>query len=162
VPLAVIDRGLRVTVAPGAKAVVPRAADLREEYRRKARTFTGGLFTLRAVRRDLPRAVRRVRWRLIGHKWLRWLGPFFAALALFFSGGLALRWWPGWLLFLPQAAFWSAALAGALSSATNARTARLLRLPLFFGLAQAALAHAWWRLASSRPYIMWEPTRREN
>jgi cellulose synthase/poly-beta-1,6-N-acetylglucosamine synthase-like glycosyltransferase len=161
VPLAVADRGWRVTVAPAAKAVVRRAANLREEYRRKVRTFTGGLFTLRAARHDLPRAMRHLRWRLALHKVLRWLGPLFAALALYFSGGLAFRWAPGWILFLPQAAFWFAALVGGILTLIGMTPPRVLRLPLFFGTVQIALAHAWRRLAADRPFVAWEPTKRE-
>lgn len=162
VPLAAVDRGLRVTVAPAAAATVPRATLLREEYRRKVRTFTGGMFTLRRAKNDLPRAYRHLRWRLWGHKWLRWSGPFFAVASLYFSLGLALREPLGWLLVLPQAAFWLAALAGAGQTFSRASTSPFLRAPMFFGMIQVALLHAWVRFWSDRPFIIWEPTRRAN
>jgi len=161
VPLAVVDRGLRVTVAPQAQAIVRRAAGMGEEFRRKIRTFTGGIFTLRAARYDLPRATRRLQWRLLQHKWLRWAGPLFVAMSFYFSLGLALRWWPGWLILVPQALFWSAALAGALLVGFGVTLPKLLRIPLFFGMVQAALLRAWFRVWAGRPFVIWEPTRRE-
>jgi cellulose synthase/poly-beta-1,6-N-acetylglucosamine synthase-like glycosyltransferase len=161
VPLAVNDRGLRVTVHPAAEAIVPRTKSLREEFRRRARTFAGGLFTLHAAGRDLPRAVRRLRGRLWGHKRLRWLGPWLILLALYGSMGLALRWPPGWIFVIVEALAMGAALAGLVWTAGGGRPPRPLRLPAFLLLSQAALAWAWVRFALGRPYVVWRPTRRE-
>ncbi|HPM75586.1 MAG TPA: glycosyltransferase [bacterium] len=161
VPLAVVDRGLRVTVEPEAAAIVRRAANQREEFRRKVRTFTGGLFTLAVARHDLPRATARLRWPLLGHKWLRWGGPFLALAALYFSLGFALRNPWGYVLFAPQALAWSLSLLGALLSALGRKVSSPLRLATFFGMVQLALLRAWFRYLTDRPIAAWEPTRRE-
>jgi len=161
VPLAVCDRGLRVTLHPEARAVVPRSTSFADEYRRKVRTFAGGIFTMMRVYRHLPRAKRRCRRQLVGHKWMRWLGPFFSVLTLYATFGLAMRWWPAWSLFGGELV--AALLAGfGIAAAVAGRdVGRGLRLPGFFGLVQIALLHAWYRVLTWRPYITWDPTRRE-
>jgi glycosyltransferase involved in cell wall biosynthesis len=161
VPLAVIDRGLRVTVRPDAVAEVPRAKNLAEEYRRKVRTFTGGLFTLHEARYALPRAARRLRWQLIGHKWLRWVGPFLLLTVAFGSLGWAWRWPWAWALVVAEAAGLALGLAGLLLAVNPERQpSPLLRWPAMLVLAQTALVHAWIRYATGRPYVTWQPTRR--
>jgi len=160
VPLAVVDRGLRVAFAPQAVAEVRRTAGLGEEFRRRVRTFAGGMFTLLDVQHDLPRAVRKLRWRLWGHKWLRWLSPLFAILALYGSYGLSLRWPWTWFLFVAQVAAWLTVLLGVSLSAVRVPLPRLLRLAMFLGLIQVAMAVAWLRVLMNRPYVTWEPTRR--
>lgn len=161
VPLAVADRGLRATFHSQAAAQVPRARNFAEEYRRKVRTFTGGLFTLSRVRRDFPGVYRRLRARLWGHKWLRWLGPFFAASALLGNLGLALAWRPAWALLVAQLLAWLAAATGAALAAGGRPMPGALKVPVFFGVVQMALLHAWWRFLSGRPFVTWRPTRRE-
>jgi len=160
VPLAVQDRGLRVALQPKAEAVVFRPQSLAEEYRRKVRTFTGGLFTLRRAMDDLPRAYRRLRWRLIGHKWLRWLGPFFLLLAFYGSIGLVRRSALGWPIVILEALWLALALLGTLRTGAGRPTSRVVRLAAFILWVQAALLHAWWRLATDRPFVVWRPTRR--
>lgn len=161
VPLAVIDRGLRVTLHPEAKAVVARAKTFGDEYRRKVRTFAGGIFTVGHARRDLPRAWQRQYWRLVGHKWLRWLGPLFVILGLYASVGLAWRWPWGWLIVAAEAAIVTAALLGITSTAAGRQTHRVVRVPAFLALVQFALVHAWYRVVVDDPYVTWRPTRRE-
>jgi len=161
VPLVVAAQDLRVTFHSQAVAHVPRARNFHEEYRRKVRTFTGGLFTLFRVRRDFPRLYRRLCLRLWGHKWLRWLGPFFAALALIGNIGLAEVWRPAWALLAVQITGWLTATAGAALTAADRRLPGALKIPVFFGVVQIALVHAWWRFFAGRPYITWLPTRRE-
>lgn len=162
VPLAAVDRGMRVTVVPTAAAIVRRAANQREEFRRKVRTFTGGLFTLAIARHDLPRAVHRLRWWLVGHKWLRWAGPFLALATFYFSMGFALRNPWGYLLVAPQAVAWGLALLGAILTGLGLKVSSPLRLAMFFGMVQFALLRAWFRYLTNRPIAAWEPTRREN
>lgn len=160
VPLAVLDRGLRVALQPKAEAVVFRPQSLAEEYRRKVRTFAGGLFTLRRAADELPRAYARLRWRLLGHKWLRWLGPFFLLLAVYASIGLAVRWPAGWLLVLGEASCLLAGLIGTIRTRQGRKTPRLVGLAAFVLWVQVALLHAWWRLVTDRPFVVWRPTQR--
>jgi hypothetical protein len=119
------------------------------------------MFTLRRASRDLPRTAMRLYWRLIGRKWMRWLGPAFLTAALVGSFGLALRWPLGWLFFIPQAAGWLAAAVGLWGTAAGRPVAKPLRLAAFAALSQAALVWAWARFAVGRPFIAWRPTRRE-
>ncbi len=161
VPLAVCDRGLRVTVHPEAKAVVPRSVSFADEYRRKVRTFTGGIFTMLRAYRHLPRAHRRLQWRLFGHKWSRWVGPMFLLLAAYGSVGLAFRWPLGWLLVAMEIIVTVLAGFGIAATAAGHTPARALRLPAFIGLVQLALVHAWYRMFTGQPYVTWKPTRRE-
>jgi Glycosyl transferase family 2 len=161
VPLAVCDRGLRVTLHPRAEAVVPRSKGFGQEYRRKVRTFAGGMFTALQARREMPRARRRMRWELFGHKWMRWAGPVFAAVGVYATIGLALRWWPGWLLVVAMGAAATGAGLGLMATAAGRTPHKLLRLPAFVLLVQLAVAHAWYRVLTHQPYTTWNPTRRE-
>jgi len=161
VPLAVNDRGLRVAMHPGAEAVVPRATSFGEEFRRKARTFTGGLFTLRRARRDLPRATRRLRAQLWGHKWLRWLGPLLLAAAFAGSVELAVAWPPAAFFVTLEICALAAAAVGAAWTVRGGRAPKPLRAAAFLAMTQVALVWAWARFLAGRPFVTWRPTQRE-
>lgn len=173
VPLHVVARGFRVTATPRARAFVRRAAGIREEYRRKVRTFTGAMFTWsHAVRVEDAVGLDRARRQAYFHKWARWCGPLFAAAALA-GNALALPLHPVLiLLLLLQFAAWTtgAAWNGYLARRAHAGAAqspgprnllfKIAKLAGFFALVQAALAAAWWRYLRGRSYAVWAPTRR--
>ncbi|MCZ7582450.1 MAG: glycosyltransferase [Deltaproteobacteria bacterium] len=171
VPLSVVSRGFRVTVADGAPAYVKRTKDLSQEYRRKIRTFTGGLFTVAALWKTHDRtALDRARAMIWGHKILRWLGPFFLAAQFLASAFLSPR-HPLFLLwFVAQVVLFNVGLYGVavLSRAAGKEGhvpvvrvfGKIVRLTAFFLVTQTALLAAWLRFLTGRPFATWAPTRR--
>ncbi|MFW6192809.1 MAG: glycosyltransferase family 2 protein, partial [Gemmatimonadota bacterium] len=70
------EKGYRAVSVPDAEAVVPRAASLGAEFRRKVRTMARGLDSLWFKREMLdPFRYGRFAWMLASHKLARWMVP---------------------------------------------------------------------------------------
>ena len=90
IPLGVIRAGYRVVLEPRATAFEAGSETAVEEFARKARVIAGAVQFL--MRRDgsVPAANVQILISLISHKALRWLSPWFGALA--FLASLRLAW----------------------------------------------------------------------
>jgi cellulose synthase/poly-beta-1,6-N-acetylglucosamine synthase-like glycosyltransferase len=155
------EHGYRAVSVEEAICYVPRTASLRAEYRRKVRTMTRGMETLFAMRRLLnPLRYGAFAWMLFSHKVCRWLVPWATVLAL-----VAL------LILAPTqpAAAWlaGAGAAGVLLGLiaflvpVHWKLPRLLNLPAYLLMGNAAALHASLRASRGGRNAMWEPTRRE-
>ena len=91
IPLAVIRAGYRVVLEPRALAREAGSETATEEFARKSRVIAGAVQFL--LRRDggVPAANLQILLSLISHKALRWLSPWFGALA--FLATLRLAWY---------------------------------------------------------------------
>ncbi len=171
VPLHVVARGFRVIATPDARAFVRRAVGVRQEYRRKIRTFTGAMFTLKnAWRREDRVGLRRAAIPIVFHKLGRWLGPAFALGALVTSAWLAPVHAVWCAILAAQIAGWGVGIVafvrsmtrgGASGQARGGAAAKLMKFASFFVTVQVALVAAWWRFATNRPFAVWSPTVRE-
>lgn len=154
------EHGLRAVSVPEAVCFVPRSVSLRQEYRRKVRTFTRGLVTLASKRALLnPLRSGAFAWMLFSHKVCRWLVPWAVLLLLAALGALA--WTSGWA----RAALGGCGVVGVLAGIgwcwpEGARTPRLVALPAYLVAGNAAVLHAWLRVLTGRLAPVWEPTRR--
>lgn len=156
----VIARGHRLVFAPDAVAFEPPAASNAAEWGRKVRVITRGL---RAVihRRALldPRQHGFYSIQLLTHKVLRRV--MFVPLALLavaaptaWRHGVVYR-----LLTVGQLTAYGAGLAGLAIDAAGGRVHRLLAVPAFFILANAASLAAVIRVLTGRSVNRWSPTR---
>jgi cellulose synthase/poly-beta-1,6-N-acetylglucosamine synthase-like glycosyltransferase len=154
--------GYRSVSVDDAVCLVPRTPSLRREYRRKVRTITRGMQTLKHNRELLnPLRHGTFSWMLFSHKLCRWLIPWSLGAgvvglllhaasggwwALFPLGGVAL------VLILTLAAWhWP----------EERSLPRWLSLPAFATLSNLAVLQATWNALSGRRQAMWEPTRRD-
>ena len=156
------ERGYRAVSVARAICYVPRAASLRQEYRRKVRTITRGLRTLFHKRSLLnPFRYGLFAWMLFSHKICRWLAPWAGVTAVV---GLALMspslpWARVGLLVV---------VAGVLLGSIGWWTSDRRDLPWFLGLpafgliAHVAAMHALVQAIRGREDALWEPTRRAN
>ena len=159
-PLLARRSGFRAVSVPAATALVPRAASLQIEFRRKVRTMARGLETLWFLRDVLNiRRYGRFAWMLWSHKTARWLGFLLAPLAVI---GLALlavdsRW-----AFAALALVSAITVAGLVAFAW--RPGRPLPAPLhtigYVVMSFAAGLLAWSKAVRGERNPIWEPTRR--
>ena len=155
------ERGYRAVSVDTALAVVPRAPNLRVEYRRKVRTMARGLATLRFKRHLLnPFKYGLFSFMLISHKLGRWLSQLTLPLMLVAALLLALG--------IPSTLYWVVAwLAGCAAAAIlswrwpDAKPMpRALAAPGYFIWSNVAGFVAWMKYFQGERNPIWEPTRR--
>ncbi|MCC6158971.1 MAG: glycosyltransferase [Deltaproteobacteria bacterium] len=171
VPLHVVARGFRVVATPDARAFVRRAVGVRQEFRRKVRTFTGAMFTLRnAWTREDRVGLRRAMIPIVFHKLGRWLGPALAAGALASCAWLARTHVVWCAVLVAQLSAWvvgafafarDLARDGEFRKPGGGAAAKLTKFASFFVTVQLALVAAWWRFARGKSFAVWSPTVRE-
>ena len=150
-----IDLGLRGVLDPQSAGYYSNIADERREFERKIRTVVRGLAVCAANLRMLnPFRYGLFSWQLASHKLCRWLVPF-AMIAAFLSNAVLVGDSPVYAAtFLAQGVFYAAALTGRWSGH------RLLRIPVFFVVSNAAVFAAWLRYARGDRVTMWTPSNR--
>ena len=158
--LVTAERGFRAVSVPEAVALVPRARELRVEYRRKVRTMVRGLQTLWFKRRLLsPLRDPLFSFSLMSHKLLRWMCFLVAPLL---PAGLAILafkvWWAAWLFGAGAAIV----LVGAWAFYRQGKGAlpRLLGGLAFLTSSVLAGLVAWTKALSGERHATWNPTRR--
>ncbi|MGH9037263.1 MAG: glycosyltransferase family 2 protein, partial [Acidimicrobiia bacterium] len=155
----VVVQGHRLVFQESAAAYEPVAGTNKLEFERKVRVMTRGLRAV-SVRRALlnPAATGFYAVQLFSHKVLRrlvWVPLATMAVAA------PLLWSDGWLyqgIALAEALFYG---LGALGLAVDRRGARsrVLAVPAFFCLVNAAAVRAWWNVVSGTRIERWEPSR---
>ncbi|HET9293040.1 MAG TPA: glycosyltransferase [Gemmatimonadales bacterium] len=155
------EHGYRSVSVDEARCLVPRAASLQAEYRRKVRTMARGLDTLFFKRRVMnPLRFGWFSLMLISHKLCRWLFQLTLPLAVIGLGLLA-----------AQGHDWAAAVlgAGAIGAALGVVAMRwpagkpmpaVLAVSAFALWSNLAGLVAWLKLAQGERNPVWEPTRR--
>lgn len=160
---AAIVRGKRLVFEPEAVSYEPPAGESGKEFRRKVRIITRGLRAVQARKALLnPFRYGFYAVQLFSHKVLRRL-VVFPLLVLLVSAGLL--WNAGWLYrlaFIGQAAFYALAVAGAALRNSRSRAAKLLTLPFFFCLVNAASLLAAVNVLRGESIAHWEPQRADH
>jgi cellulose synthase/poly-beta-1,6-N-acetylglucosamine synthase-like glycosyltransferase len=158
----VIAAGARLVFAPDAVAWEPVAASGEVEFGRKVRVMTRGLRGV-LVRRELLDVRRHGFYavQLVSHKVLRRLMVVPLAVLAVASPALWRRGRLYRLATVGQVLFYGAGAAGLLAGSSGRRRARgrLLAIPAFFCLVNAASVKACWNLVTGRRIDRWEPQR---
>jgi cellulose synthase/poly-beta-1,6-N-acetylglucosamine synthase-like glycosyltransferase len=158
----VIAAGARLVFAPDAVAWEPVAASGEVEFGRKVRVMTRGLRGV-VVRRELLDVRRHGFYtvQLVSHKVLRRLMVVPLAVLAVASPALWRRGRLYRLATVGQVLFYGAGAAGLLAGSSGRRRARgrLLAIPAFFCLVNAASVKACWNLVTGRRIDRWEPQR---
>lgn len=156
------ENGYRAVSVPDAVAFVPRAGDLRAEFRRKVRTMARGLDSLWVRRAHLsPFKDPLFAWMLWSHKLARWIVPLTLPLAVLGLGWLSVTGSDAARIALGSLAAFS--LVGAAAH----RWPRRRAVPFVVsacgyvagGLAAGVVA--WGKALARERKPIWEPTRRE-
>lgn len=157
---AVIEQGRRLVFAGDAVAWEPPAASAGLEFERKVRVMTRGLRAVGARRRLLdPRRSGAYAVQLLTHKVLRRLMVIPLATLLVSSIGARKRHPLYGALGLAQAVLYAVGAFGLLAGDRPVARHRLVRLPAFFCLVNAAAARALWNIATGRRIDRWQPRR---
>jgi cellulose synthase/poly-beta-1,6-N-acetylglucosamine synthase-like glycosyltransferase len=154
IPLRIVRRGYRVLFEPRAIACDAAAFGARQEFRRKVRTLAGNFqLFFRHPWVMLP-ARNRLWFQTLSHKALRLLTPLLLAAA--FAANVLLARTPLFRIVLAaQAAFYAAALAGALLG-TGRRRLPLLSVPYVICLLSWATVVGFFRFITGRQRVTWE------
>lgn len=155
---AVIAQGKHLVFEPTAMAYESPASRAGDEFTRKIRILSRGWWSVLAMRKLLnPFRYGFYSCVLFTHKVMRRLTPLF--LGAMVTGGLAATY--GTPYFLPAAgafgAFLAAAGLGGLLRNSLAGKAKLLALPFFFCLANAAAVLGLWQVVRGKKQATWNP-----
>jgi len=151
--------GLRGVSDPRVIGHYQDVADSSREFDRKIRTVLRGL-TVFFKNLEFLNVFRYglFSYQFFCHKLLRWLVPFFLAIALA-SNALLAGTHPVFLyLFLLQVAFYLLAFVGWRSAASAKRVP--VKIPLYFTTVNLAIAVAWFRYLRGTRMVMWTPSER--
>jgi cellulose synthase/poly-beta-1,6-N-acetylglucosamine synthase-like glycosyltransferase len=158
-PLKIIETGYRVVFEPEAVAYEETTEKPAEEFGMRVRVITRAMRGILYVKSLLnPLRYPFVSFQLISHKVLRWLIPFFLIVLLATNAFLLGR--PLYnLAFCLQLAFYLAALIGLISDRFGKRI-RLLAIPLYFCVVNAASMVAFWKTLKGQKMVTWETVRK--
>jgi cellulose synthase/poly-beta-1,6-N-acetylglucosamine synthase-like glycosyltransferase len=152
--------GARAVSVRDAICFVPRAANVRIEYRRKIRTMSRGIQTLFYHARLLdPIRYGLFAWFLWSHKLIRWLVPFALALGAVAVVALATTYWWAALASAGLAVGLVLAATGWYWAATRPAP-RLASMAAYFVSGTVAGIVAWKRALLGEGAPVWEPTPR--
>lgn len=156
----VIDQGRRLVFEPDAVAWEPPSPALGGEYRRKVRVMTRGLRSVILRRRLLdPRRSGFYAVQLLSHKVLRRLVALPLLVALAASVPLRRRGPLYALALAAQVMVHGLGLAGVALSGSAAGRRRILSIPAFFTMVNAASLHAVANIVTGRRIDRWTPAR---
>ena len=157
IPLRVTSEGYRVVYEPAAVLREPTTSRPTDEYRMRVRVALRAMWALR----DAPGLLNPLRygifsWQLFSHKVLRYAA--FAPLLLLLIVNAILALQPGMyrVLFAVQIVGYGAGGLGFLLSRRRSLP-RILSIPYYFILIQAASCHAVLKLAAGRRIVVWNP-----
>ena len=154
-----VEQGLRAVYEPAAVCTEETNRQAAKEFRMRVRviaqTYTD-LWRHRALLNPLRGGFYSV--ELLSHKVMRYLVPVFLVLTLAASLALAGAGWFYALAAAGQCAFYAAAAVGWLAGRAGLRS-RLLALPAYFVLSNAAAVAALYKFVRGERYARWEPIR---
>jgi hypothetical protein len=158
IPLHAVAKGFRVVMDLECRARFAVLRSGRAEFRRKVRTIVQGLDVFFSHLTLLnPFRYGLFSWQLASHKLFRWLLPY-AFMALLVSNIFL---WKsiffGVFLLLQLFGYGCGLLVWALEDRMDFR---LLKLPAFFLMGNAATLIAWVNFWLGEKYVTWEPSRR--
>ncbi len=157
VPMEVKAAGFRVVYEPKAVLKAPQQKRGKQEFRRRVRVAVRGWSSLPEIARRVKPWKTPLNWlALWSHKYMRWLtgGMLLGAVVAnaFLLDRLIYQ-----VTFAPQAAFYACALLGALLSRVLRKVPRLLAMPYWFCLVQAAGLVGLVQALFGRTVATWKP-----
>lgn len=150
-----VEMGLRGVLDVQSTGYYRNLSDDRREFQRKVRTVVRGIAVLERNAGMLnPFKYGLFSWQLASHKVCRWLVPF-AMIAALISNLFLLSVSAFYAAtFLVQCAFYAAAVGGLWTGA------QVLRIPMFFFMANLGVLTAWLRFARGERIATWNPSER--
>jgi cellulose synthase/poly-beta-1,6-N-acetylglucosamine synthase-like glycosyltransferase len=158
-PMWAIQKGYRVVFEDRALAYEETTQSAGEEFSMRVRVVTRGIRGILSVPDILkPWKFGWVSFQLFSHKILRWLVPFF--LVILYASSLTLAYYPFFQYFLLlQTLFYAWAL---LSMAVPLhRRWKILGIPLYFCLLNAAAFCSVIEVIRGKKYVVWQTVRTE-
>ncbi|MBI5235107.1 MAG: glycosyltransferase family 2 protein [Deltaproteobacteria bacterium] len=157
IPLGVVRQGCSGVLEPDAFCVEDTAGNAKGEFNRQMRITAR---TLRAIfsNADLLNPVRFgfFSFKILSHKILRLMAPFFMLALLISSAFLTPESWFYAAVFAGQLLFYSLALIGrAMPDETG-----LLSVPYAFSSVNAAILMGWVKYFKGETFVTWAPTKR--
>ncbi len=160
VSLAVVGRGARLVFEPEAVAHEPVAPSATREFRRRTRVLTRGLRCIFVMRRLLnPRRHGFFAIQLLSQKLLLRVSVVPLGAMTLTSIALVRQARIYRLAAAGQAVFFGLGLVGLAAPRSRLARRRLVALPAYFCLVNAAQTAALWNLARGRTVDRWEPQR---
>lgn len=152
-------QNLRIVYEPAAIAIEDTNHRGRDEFRMRVRIIEQTMSVLARYRRILdPRRHGLFAWQMISHKVLRYAAPvalFTTLLSTFWLRGVSEIFF---FLFLGQAAFYLAGLAGWYCERRGIKS-KLLAIPYYFALVNVATLAAFLKFIRGESHVVWEPVR---
>lgn len=157
-PLKILEKGFRISFEPEAVAYEETTETSKEEFGMRVRVISRGMNGLWYMRNLFnPFKYGFISFQLFSHKVLRWMIPFMLPLLLisnfFLIGKLFYN-----LCFIVQILFYLGAGVGYLLDRSG-KKAKLLALPLYYCVVNAASITAFFRTLTGRKSIVWETVR---
>jgi glycosyltransferase involved in cell wall biosynthesis len=150
-----VEMGLRGVQDVESTGYYRNISDDRREFQRKVRTVVRGIAVVERNAGMLnPFKYGLFSWQLASHKLGRWLVPFAMIVAAISNLFLISRSSFYEATFLIQCAFYAAALGGLWTGAP------VLRIPMFFFMANLGVLTAWLRFARGERIATWNPSER--
>lgn len=158
-PMRIVARGHRVVFEKASIASETTSPGMKDEFLRKIRVARTSFACIPYILRLWRQYPASVRWMLVMHKFLRWIGPFLLLLlasSITVLSGHALV---AMLLFYPMLVVVGLSALGWLLEALDSR-AGVLGMPYYFLAVNAALLLGWVTLPLHRSRTTWEPSKR--
>jgi len=158
-PLKILEKGYRIAFEPEAVAYEETTETSEEEFGMRVRVISRGMHGLWYMRKLFnPFKYGFVTFQLFSHKVLRWMIPFLLPFLLI--SNLFLIGYPFYTLtFVAQILFYIGAMGGYLLDKMG-KKAKLLALPLYYCVVNAASAAAFFRTIFGKKAIVWETVRK--
>jgi len=158
-PLKILEKGYRIAFEPEAVAYEETTETSKEEFGMRVRVISRGMVGLWYMRKLFnPFKYGFISFQLFSHKVLRWMIPFLLPFLLI--SNLFLIGHPFYTLTLiVQILFYIGALGGYLLDRMG-KKAKLLAIPLYYCVVNAASVAAFFRTIFGKKAIVWETVRK--
>jgi cellulose synthase/poly-beta-1,6-N-acetylglucosamine synthase-like glycosyltransferase len=157
-PLKILEKGFRISFEPEAVAYEETTETSKEEFGMRVRVISRGMNGLWYMRNLFnPFKYGFISFQLFSHKVLRWMIPFMLPLLLVSNFLLIGKLFYN-LCFIVQILFYLGAGAGYLLDRSG-KKAKLLALPLYYCVVNAASITAFFRTVTGKKSIVWETVR---
>jgi cellulose synthase/poly-beta-1,6-N-acetylglucosamine synthase-like glycosyltransferase len=158
-PLKILEKGYRIAFEPEAVAYEETTETSKEEFGMRVRVISRGMYGLLSMRQLFnPFKYGFVSFQLFSHKVLRWMIPFMLPLLLisnlFLVGQTFYK-----LSLIIQILFYIGALGGYLLDRMG-KKAKLLAIPLYYCVVNAASIAAFFRTIFGKKAIVWTTVRK--
>ena len=161
-PLKILQKGYRIVFEPEAVAYEETTETSKEEFGMRVRVISRGMYGLWYMRQLFnPLRYGFISFQLFSHKVLRWMIPFLMLLLLITNSFLISR---GSILynlaFILQILFYAGAVGGYLLDRMGKKI-KLLALPFYYCVVNAASMAAFFRTVMGEKAVVWETYRQE-